>query len=229
MATNLSQTVSLKDITGVAPQLYSEPIDPRRAALIIVDMQGLLTTSTHPVKVRTGELRAALSGCEKLLLAARENAIRVVHILLGSWTMDGSDLSDNKQRANKLYMAQGRDPVAERAWDPEDIQVMPSLTPIKGEITLRKTSASAFTTTGLCSILHNMQVRYTVFAGQFTEGCLGLTALDASDHGFAATLADGACYGASSAGHLVMLRMFDQHWGRVRTVDELALEFKGRP
>ncbi len=229
MATDLSQTVSLEEIAGIAPQLYTEPVDPRRAALIIVDMQGHLTTSTHPVEVRAGELRAALSGCEKLLLAARESDIRVVHILLGSWTMDGSDLSDNKQRANKLYTAQGRDPVAERAWDSPDTHVMPPLAPIKGEIALKKTSASAFTTTGLCSILHNMQVRYTVFAGQFTEGCLGLTALDACDHGFAVTLADDACYGASRAGHLVMLRMFDQHWGRVRTVAELTRELRGKP
>ena len=111
MATDLSQTVSLEEITGIAPQLYTEPLDPRRTALIIVDMQ----------------------------------------------------------------------------------------------------------------------VRYTVFAGQFTEGCLGLTALDACDHGFAVTLADDACYGASRAGHLVMLRMFDQHWGRVRTVAELTRELRGKP
>ena len=226
MRTDLTQDISLTEITGIAPRVYTEPVDPRHTALILVDMQGSLTKSIHVEDAQHKHLRAALGGCERLLEAARKNAVKVVHIVLGSWTLDGSDLSDHKQRANRLYRSQGRDPVAERAWDSPNAQIYPSLTPIRGEILLHKTGGSAFQTTGLATILHNMRIHYTVFAGQLTEGCMGLTAMNAHDHGFAVTIADGASYGASRAGHLVILRLFDQHWGRVRTVEEIARELE---
>ena len=105
--------------------------------------------------------------------------------------------------------------------------MFPSLEPIKGEILVRKTSASAFQTTGLHGLLQNMGIYYAVFAGQLADGCMGLTAINATDYGYAVTVADGACYGTSRAAELIILRFFDQQWGRVRTVDELVGEFEG--
>ena len=227
MATDLTQSVCLAEIQGIAPQLYPEPVDPRRTALILVDMQGHLDRSMHVREMNVEAMESTLAGCEKLLAGARANHVKVVHIILGSWTLDGSDLHSHKQRANKLYASQGKDPIALRAWDSPDAQIYPSLEPVQGEILLRKTSGSAFPTTGLAGILHNMNIRYTVFAGKLTDGCMGLTAIDASQQGFDTTVVDGACYGASRVGHLVILRLFDQNWGRVRTVDEMVQEFAG--
>lgn len=225
MATDLTQTISLAEITGMAPTLYTEPVDPRHTALILVDMQGQLDQSVHVAKVNRKAIEKTLKGCETLLQTARENNIKVVHIILGSWTLDGSDLSLHKKRANDLYKSQGKDPITMRQWDSPESRIFPSLEPIKGEVVLQKTSGSAFPTTGLAGILHNMNIQYTVFAGQLTDGCLGLTAAGASDYGFNVTMADGACYGSSKAAHLAVLRFFDQKWGRVRPVDEIVKEF----
>ena len=225
MGTDLTQSISLAEITGLAPQLYTEPVDPRRTALILVDMQGHLDRSMHVAEINTEAMKATLAGCEQLLSAARANRVKVIHVILGSWTLDGSDLHSHKQRANKLYASQGKDPIALRAWDSPGARIYPSLEPVRGEIVLRKTSGSAFPTTGLAGILHNMGIRYTVPAGKLSDGCMGLTAIDASQQGFDTTVVDGACYGATRAGHLAILRFFDQHWGRVRTVEQMLREF----
>ena len=230
MATDLTQTICLGEITGLAPRLYTEPVDPGRTALILVDMQGRdIGESMHVADVDVGAMRAALAGCQKLLAAARACGLRVVHVILGSWTLDGGDLSPHKQRANALYRSQGADPQALRAWDSEESQVYPSLAPIQGEVVMQKTSGSAFATTGLATILHNMRICYTVFAGKLTDGCLGLTASAAADHAFDVTVVDGATYGSTRAAHLAMLRFFDQHWGRVRTVEQITEEFAAAP
>ncbi|MBN1556176.1 MAG: cysteine hydrolase [Phycisphaerae bacterium] len=186
--------------------------------MVLVDMQGCMEDITD-------WQREALAGCETLLAAARKHNIPVIHVILGCWTKDGSDLEYFKQRMNDLARAEGRDPMPKRSWNSPRRQIYPSLKPTEGEIVLQKTSASAFATTGMETILHNMGMRYLVFAGKQTEGCCGLTAAEGLSRGFLVTMVEDACCSTSRINHLAMLRLFDQQWGRVRDVDTVVREF----
>jgi nicotinamidase-related amidase len=137
-------------------------------------------------------------------------------------------MSESKKRINQAEAAEGRDRMKYRLIDLPDQQITEGVEPIRGEIVLQKTGASAFPTTGLEGLLRQMDMRYLVFAGRLTDGCLGATAFDAYNRAFLVTIAEDACDGANRAASLVWLRMFDQKWGRVRSVDEVIAEFEGR-
>ena len=229
MRSNLREVVCLGDIVGRAPQIFAEPVDPKRTALILIDWQGNPSEPSVHGESSIEDKMNACSATERLLASARKYGITVIHIVLGCWTCDGREMELFKRRVNQQQREAGDDPMPGRWFDAPSRQIVESLLPAKGEIVLRKTSASAFATTGLAALLHNMGTQYLVFAGRLTEGCLGLTAAEALSRGFLSTIAEDACNGASRAGHLVMLRLFDQHWGRVRSVDELIEEFAGRP
>ena len=226
MESHPTETVCLGDIVGRAPEVFAEPVDPKRTALILIDWQGDPNEPSVHGESSIDDKLNALRGTERLLGAARTNAITVIHVVLGCWTPDGREMELFKRRINEQQRGAGKDPIEHRWFDAPTRQIVDSLRPVKGEIVLQKTSASAFTSTGLAALLHNMAVQYLVFAGRLTEGCLGLTAAESLSHGFLSTIAEDACNGASRAGHLVMLRLFDQHWGRVRSVDELIEEFE---
>lgn len=228
MRSNLTEVVCLGDIVGRAPEVFTEPVDPKRTALILIDWQGDPNEPSVHGESSIEDKVNAFHATEHLLKSARANEITVIHVVLGCWTCDGRELELFKRRINENKRKAGGDPMPERWFDAPSRQIVESLLPIKGEIVLQKTSASAFTTTGLAALLHNMKIQYLVFAGRLTEGCLGLTAAESLSHGFLSTLAEDACNGVSRTGHLVMLRLFDQHWGRVRSVDELIEEFEGR-
>ncbi|MEA1951162.1 MAG: isochorismatase family protein [Planctomycetota bacterium] len=227
MRNNFTEVVCLGDIVGRAPEIFTEPVDPKHTALILIDWQGDPSEPSLHGESSIDDKMNAFRATELLLGSARANDITVIHVVLGCWTRDGREMELFKQRINQQQREAGEDPMPGRWFDAPSRQIVESLRPVKGEIVLQKTSASAFTTTGLAALLHNMKIQYLVFAGRLTEGCLGLTAAEALSHGFLSTIAEDACNGASRTGHLVMLRLFDQHWGRVRSVDELIEEFEG--
>ena len=98
--------------------------------------------------------------------------------------------------------------------------------PAPGEVVLLTSTTSAFASTGLEQILKNMHVVYPIFVGSFTDGCLGLTAADSISRGFLPTVVGDASLGSCRVSHLSMLRLFDQHWGRVRSAAEIEKEIE---
>ena len=219
---DLTQTIRLGDIVGMAEQTLVDPVDPKQTALLIVDMQGAADQALSELDQR------ALAGCEKLLAAARRHGIRVIHIILGRWTLDGADLETFMQVEQEAAIRMGReDYLIKQMWDLPGQQILPSLAPIRGEIVLKKTSASAFATTGLATLLRNMRIRDLVFCGKQTDGCCGVTAIEAASQGFLITMVEDACSARTGAGHLAMLRIIQQHHGRVREVEDILAELAG--
>jgi nicotinamidase-related amidase len=65
-------------------------------------------------------------------------------------------------------------------------------------------------------------------SGTLTHGCLGATALHASDFGYDVTMvSDASIAPASPAAHQTWLRLFEQSWGRVRSTEQLVQEVGG--
>ena len=220
---DLTQTISLADIVGIAEQTCTGPVDPKQTALLIVDMQGAADDPMSELEKR------ALASTERLLQTVRGNGVRVVHVILGCWTLDGSDLEPFMQIERQVAGANGIDSyLNKQTWDSPRQQIHPSLSPIRGELVLKKTSASAFATTGLATLLRNMRIRDLVVCGKQTDGCCGFTAVEAASQGFLVTMVEDACSARTHAGHLAMLRIIQQHVGRVCCVEEMIRDLTTR-
>ena len=103
--------------------------------------------------------------------------------------------------------------------------VLPGLAPATGETVLQPAAGGAFATTGLAGLLHTMGVRDLFLCGEQTYDNLLRIGNEAAHWGYAVTVTqDASAAPASREAHLVVLRFFDQVWGRVRSTDEVIRE-----
>lgn len=217
MKTDLEQTISLANIRGDAHAAFVDPPKPESTAVIFVDMQG------EPADADSELLRDVTANCRRLLGFARELAMPIIHVFLGTWSFDIRELSRDKKHYSALAERRGVS-LSRHIGDP-DRRPLPGMEPIPGEIVQQKVSAGAFATTGLAGILHNLDVTDLVMAGKLTHGCLGMTAIEAVNWGYIVTMVDDASTGlACREGHLVVLRLFDQFMGRVRSTEQIIGE-----
>jgi len=230
-------SIDLKDMQGLAPTLYTEPVDPARTALIIVDMQTMFCRGNperskivlkalgleQPVP-QPEWMQKTIANCQRLLSAFRQHRLRIVHVVLGCWTEDAAEMAPHYKRSDVWRRTLGLEP--QRRIDLPGMEIVPELTPQRGEIVLQKVTPSAFGSTGLDCILRNMGIQYLVMCGTITYACLGSTALEASFHyGYSVTMVEDASIAAGAvASHKVWLRMFDQQFGRVRTTEGVLNE-----
>jgi biuret amidohydrolase len=85
--------------------------------------------------------------------------------------------------------------------DRQDDEILPEVAPVGDEIVFAKTSSSVFSTTDVERILWNLGIRYIVMTGLVTDGCVELSARDATDRGWAVTLVEDACCSSTRAAH----------------------------
>jgi nicotinamidase-related amidase len=143
-------------------------------------------------------LASVLRNCRRLLRTARTAGLPVFHV-------------------------HSRDP--KTGGRPGGEPVLPGLAPAAGETVLQPTAGGAFATTGLAGLLHTMGVRDLIVCGQRTYDSLLRIGNEAAHWGYAVTLTeDASAAPANRQAHLVVLRFFDQVWGRVRSTDEVIRE-----
>jgi maleamate amidohydrolase len=150
----------------------------------------------------------SLPALEKLLTAAREHGVPVVHTTGEART--GSRLGAATQRARVA----GED-------DLVGYEFMPSLAPVEGELMARKSRASAFFGTPVSTWLRQLDVDTLIVAGESTSGCVRASVVDAYSHGLKVTVVEEAVFDRSTLSHKVNL--FDMHlkYASVRHLDEV--------
>ena len=148
-------------------------------------------------------LASVLGNCRRLLAAARTAGLPVFHV-----------------------HGHAPEPGGQAAGGP----VLAGLAPATGETVLQPAAGGAFATTGLAGLLHTMGVRDLVLRGQRTYDSLLRIGNEAAHWGYAVTVTgDASAAPASREAHLVVLRFFDQVWGRVRSTDEVIRELTPGP
>jgi hypothetical protein len=147
-----SMRVRLGDITGVAPRVFTEPVDPHTAALIVVNQAGDPTMrggasgggggeAAHVGTAAADHANAVGAGA-LVLERARHAGLHVLHITLGCFKTDGSDLEYFKQRALGDDHAK------------LNVRNVPyEYSPAPGEAVLLSSTSSAFASTGLEMLL----------------------------------------------------------------------------
>jgi nicotinamidase-related amidase len=193
------------------------PVDLSRTAVVIIDMQrdfllpgGFGETLGNDVSL----LGAAVEPCRRLLAAAREKGILVIH------TREGHrpDLSD----APRAKLERGAPSMRIGAPGPmgrilirgePGHDIVPELYPIEGEPVIDKPGKGAFYATDLHSILQNRGIESLIVCGVTTEVCVHTTVREANDRGYRCIVPGDCCGSYFPEFHALGLRMIKAQGG----------------
>ena len=197
------------------PQLVS--IDMARTAVIIIDMQrdflepgGFGASLGNDVTL----LGAAVEPCRKLLAAAREWGMLIVHTREGH-RPDLSDAPRAKVERGAPHLRIG-DPgpmgrILVRGEAGHDI--IPALYPLSCEPVIDKPGKGAFHATDLHAILQNRAIENLIVCGVTTEVCVHTTVREGNDRGYRCIVPGDCCASYFPEFHEVGLRMIAAQGG----------------
>jgi biuret amidohydrolase len=192
-------------------------VDLARTALVLIDMQrdflepgGFGEALGNDVS----HLRRAIGPCVRLLTAARQAGLLVIH------TREGHrpDLAD----APRAKVERG--PKGKRIGDAGPMgrilvrgepghQLIPELAPAAGEVLIDKPGKGAFYATELGAILERRGIEFLVVGGVTTEVCVHTTVREANDRGYCCIVAGDACASYFPEFHETALRMVSAQGG----------------
>lgn len=158
-------------------------IDPRRAALIIIDMQGGFIDESSALAIAGA--RASIPACARTLEAARNLSMNVIHVVR-KYAVDGSDVEPVRRR---LWLDGGK-PLSDA--DPESLREADEIAPAPGEAVMVKPSFSAFFNTALDETLREEGIDTVVLIGTTTPNCIRSTCYDALSLGYNAIVVEDA-------------------------------------
>ncbi len=226
----MTDTLDRGGLAAVYPQGHWPPVDPARAALILIDLQRLCVAPDRGMFARAEQLGIAermapygrrleqlvLPNAAALAAAFRAAGAPVIFTRIRSSTADGSDRSGCHVRLG-LHVPP----------DHPDGDIVPAVTPGPDDLVLSKTTSDAFIGTGLERLLRNVGVEHLVVGGVLTNECVSSTVRHAADIGFTVTVLEDACAGVEHDLHEASIRILGRTYARIATTDELLREVGG--
>jgi nicotinamidase-related amidase len=175
-------------------------LDPRRSALVVVDLQYLYqrdygagarlrqlgTFETHAYMYDRIE-STVVPNIQRLLAACRREGVHVFYTRNATLFGDGVDASPAWARPGKELGVN---------WcvaGSKESEILCEVEPQAGEVVLSKTSSGAFATTALDAMLRHMGVTTLVCCGVATNYCVESTVRAAADHGYEVVMVSDAC------------------------------------
>lgn len=207
-------------------------IDPAKTALVVVDMQyatgsrvaglGKRLTEKGQLDVLACERfdrieNVVVPNLQRMLAFFRENGLRVIYLTYGS---EMEDYSDTPSHMLRLFQYTNN-----RKGQIEH-EIIEEVKPLRGEPVLNKTTLSAFTSTGIDSLLRAMGVQFILFTGMSTNMCVGTTARDAADRGYCCLLIEDCCGAAQNKYHRWEIINFQRLFGRVENSEHVMAEIR---
>lgn len=149
----------------------------------------------------------ALPHIERLLAAARDAGIPIVHVTgldpaqsgVANWT----DTPGGGESV--IYSSKPIDPDKLR----RRFDIVDEVAPRSGEAVIRKNAPSAFFGTLLTAHLHGLGVDAIVLCGESTSGCVRATCIDGRSHRFKMTVAEECVFDRHQTPHA--MNLFDMH------------------
>lgn len=177
-------------------------------ALVIVDF---VVGFTDPAHFGGGNIGPAIERTVGLLAEARRRGWPVAHTRV-VYADDGSDAGSFAAKAPGLRKLTETSPLS---------QIVPELTPLPGELVVRKRQASGFFATELAGWLAWRRVDTLFIAGCTTSGCVRATVVDSVSHNFR-TIVLVDCVGDRAIGpHEANLFDMGQKYADLMTADEV--------
>ena len=147
-------------------------IDPRKAALIVIDMQNGFIDPNSALCVEGAA--ATVPACSRVLEAARAFGMPVFHVVR-EYAPDGTDVEAVRHAA----WAEGGKPVSRACTNPHSLAEPAPLAPAPGDRTVVKPRFSAFFDTPLDGVLRRLGVGTVVLIGTTVPNCIRTTCYDA--------------------------------------------------
>lgn len=206
------------------PELRRAPLDPKRAGVLVVDMQNMECRPDHLGEAERAKKQAffdrlrdvVIPNQVRLLDAARAQGIEVLFTTIESLTLDGRDRSLD-YKISDLHASKGS----------YEAQVIDELKYDENEIHIPKTSSSVFNSTNINYVLRNLGVEHLVVCGIVTEQCVESAVRDAADLGYLVTMVEDGCATYDQAVHDDCIRRMDGHYGRVLSTSAVVAELSG--
>jgi len=184
-----------EDVYGEWSYTSTDPVDPAKTALVIIDAQPAFTDSSigymkaHGMKLKTSMeyfdervCEVALPNIAKLLEFFREQGLLIIYSVTWSETENLSDMDNLWRRAiHKWETVLGEQ--IWRRWN-EGMYVREEIAPRDRELVLNKRTASAFSSSLLPLVLKNAAIETVVLTGFNTNGCVFETACVGSNLGY---------------------------------------------
>lgn len=164
-----------------------------------------------------GRVDRAIEKIRELRAAATASGMEKVSIKVAAATLDCRDMVRGfKQR---------------EVWAPVgsiEADIRKEVYPEPGEIVIAKTSASAFNSTNIDTVLRNLGIENIIATGMVTNGCVELTVRDAADRGYSVILVSDATTALTVELHENAL---DRMSGAITiaTTAEVLAEIRGTP
>jgi len=186
----------------------------RSAALLIIDF---VYGFTDPGQFGGGNINAAIAQTVTALATARGRGLPVVHTRV-VYADDGADAGAFAAKVPNLLK------LTEAA---HSSQIVTELTPVTGELVIRKKQASAFFDTDLAAWLHWRGIDTLAVAGCTTSGCVRASVNDAVAHNFR-TIVLTDCVGDRAIGpHEANLFDMGQKYADLMTAPEFFAAYTG--
>jgi maleamate amidohydrolase len=172
----------MTDLDIYKQQGFAQPIGIGAApALVIVDF---VLGFTDPAHFGGGNIAPAIANTVTLLALARARAWPIAHTRV-VYADDGANCGGFTRKVPALRRLTESSPLS---------QIVPELTPVPGELILRKHNASAFFGTELAGWLTARRTDTLIVAGCTTSGCVRATVIDSCSYNFR-TIVAGDCVG----------------------------------
>lgn len=210
------------------PQLVADfDIDPRKAALLVIDMQkfnvqpgGDLIEGIVREFPPFGEYyfpRAkdvVIPNIRRLLDFFREHGLRIIYSRVEPLLEDGADMPPVLRGTGRIHK--------------KELEIVDELKPQGEEIVLGKNSYSAFTSSNIDQVLRNLGITDLVITGATSDGCVETTARDAADRGYNCFIVEDATVTLAESLQQAAMDTFVLMFGKVGSTEQLIDDLKPR-
>ena len=193
------------------------PLNPKKTALIIVDMQyGFLEPGMEEECAYPG-WDALMSAHQKLIKFFREHDIPIIWLRFTTTALTKSNLW---LVIPEIYGPPGN------CFAPgkHDSEIIKEIAPKPGEIVIEKHCFDGFFDTDLDTVLRSLNVEFTVFTGVATNYCVSTTLRSAFHHRFMPVMVTDACGTFNQEMQDAECTVIGMLFGRLMTSDEVITE-----
>jgi ureidoacrylate peracid hydrolase len=198
-------------------------LDPKQAALIVVDMQNDFCDSRGALAAHGGDpsmIQEMAPRLQRLLETARTVRLPIVHIRThhSDWTDSASWLGRHSTNYRMCFPGSwgadyyaGFEPRVSEDWDPGG-----------HEYVVTKHRYSGFVGTDLDLVLRSKGIRTVIMTGEATNVCVETTARDAFMRDYHVTFVSDCTAAGAKAAHDATLYTIGKHFGTVLTSQQIA-------
>jgi nicotinamidase-related amidase len=204
-------------MTIVVPSLQ-ELVDPKRAALLLIDFQAHVLYDKNYVK----GVPEAVEEMTRLLAEARKAGITIVHVRVVE-----KDETDSLVWLSRHYTKPHR--VGARRDGNPGAEFHPALLPADGEIVIVKSRYSAFFKTGLEEMLRGRGIDTVILTGIASNVCVEATATDAFQREFWTIMVSDCVAARDPDEQERALKDMERNWGIVVAASDITTAWRSVP